>query len=244
MSEAQAAVRFDGSTLWAAVVTLAFAVATGMALSFVPQSGNLGGVIDALKNVAYVLTVPIFDLTRRVFSAREAARANAVGPPDRPDIFRLAFVSALVLFVIVELLSVLTGFGIGSLCVTLANGPAAGLEFGPCLVTGLNVVGPAVIAPIMLALGIAAGWIWRGALKSGFFVALLIFALVVAVLFALDFYVVLTNRNLGPVQALQDHAHHIGALRQVGPQVVLLSVGVMLGYGARRLWQAIARAFG
>lgn len=242
MTEART-LTFDGPTLWAAAVTLGFAILTGIALSYVPQGGGLGGAIDAVKNVAYVLTLPLFDLTRRVFSARRAARAEAAPSPDRPDVLRLAFVSALVLFVIVELLSVLTGFGVGSFCVTLAGGLAPGLAFGPCLLSGLNVLGGALLGPIMLAMGVAAGWIWRGTMKTGFFVALIVFSLVIAALFALDFFIVL-QQDMGPVQALQDRALEVGALRQVGLQVMVIGVGVIAGYGARRIWQAVARAFG
>ena len=236
-------VTFDGPTLWAAAVTLTFAILTGIVLSNVPQVGHLGGAIDALKNIAYVLTLPLFDLSRRVFAARRAARAAPAPSAHGPDLLRLAFVSALVLFVLVELMSVLAGFGIGTLCVTLAGQQAPGLDFGPCLVTGLSVLGNVLLGPLMLALGVTAGWIWRGTLRSGFLTTLLIFSAVVAILFALDFLIVL-QQHAGPVQALQDQLTQIGAVRQVGTQVVLLGLGVTVGYGARRLWQALTRAFG
>jgi hypothetical protein len=105
------------------------------------------------------------------------------------------------------------------------------------------VFGTFVVGPIMIALGITAGWLWRGKLHSGFWLTLFIFAAVVAVLFALDFFILL-QQPAGPAQTMQDTFNAIGPVRQVGLQVALLSVSVVLGYGARRLWHAVAGVFG
>jgi hypothetical protein len=153
-----------------------------------------------------------------------------------------AFVTALVLFVIIELFSWLTGFGMGSVCVLLGHTIESG-NFGQCLTLGIGVFGSVVVAPIMIALGSTAGWIWKGILHSGFWITLLIFMAVVAMLFALDFFILL-QQAAGPVQAVQDQFNAIGPVRQVGLQVGILSISILLGYGARRLWQGVARAFG
>ncbi len=81
-------VTLDTPTLSAATVTLLFAVLCGMALSALPQEGNLGGALDAVKNVVYVLTVPLFDLSRRFFSrAKSRAARTAEVPPQQVPIF-------------------------------------------------------------------------------------------------------------------------------------------------------------
>lgn len=231
----------DTPTLVAAVVTLAFALLAGVALSTVPQDGSLGGAIDALKNIAYVLTVPVFDLSRRVLSRRKA-RAVAAPQPESggANLLGTAFVTALVLFILIELVSWLTGFGMGSLC-ALFGQQGQITDFGQCLTVGIGVFGTVLIAPIMIALGASAGWMWKGILHDGFLTALLIFMAVVAALFALDFFILL-QRDAGQAQALQDHFNAVGPVRQIGIQVVILTIGVLLGYGARRLWQGVARA--
>lgn len=231
----------DTPTLVAAVATLAFAVLAGVALSTVPQDGTLAGAIDALKNIIYVLTVPLFDLSRRMLSRRKA-RAAVPAPQGTggANLLGTAFVSALVLFILIELLSWLTGFGMGSLC-ALFGQQGQVTDFGQCLTVGIGVFGMVLIAPIMIALGASAGWIWKGILHDGFLITLLIFMAVVAALFALDFFILL-QRDAGQAQALQDHFNAVGPVRQIGMQVVILTVGVLLGYGARRLWQGVARA--
>jgi hypothetical protein len=66
---------------------------------------------------------------------------------------------------------------------------------------------------------------------------------VVALLFGLDFFILL-QQAAGPAQAVQDQFNAIGPVRQVGLQVAILSVSVLIGYGARRLWHGIASLFG
>jgi hypothetical protein len=230
--------------LWAAVVTLLFAILAGVGLSAVPQEGNLAGALDALKNIMYVLTVPLFDLSRRLF-ARNKARAAAPTAPlpaEGPNLLWMAFVTALVLFILVELVSWLTGFGMGGTCVMLGFTVESG-QFGNCLTLGVSVFGSVVVAPIMIALGASAGWIWKGTLHSGLLRALPIFMVVVAVLFALDFFILLQQAP-GEAKALQDQFNAVGPLRQIGLQVGILTVSLLLGYGARRVWQGVTRAFG
>jgi hypothetical protein len=236
-------VTLDTPTVSAAVVTLTFAVLAGTALGALPQEGNLGGALDAVKNVIYVLTVPLFDLSRRLFARRKTARAADVAPaPASPNLLGTAFVTALVLFILIELISWLTGFGMGSVC-ALFGQQGQITDFGQCLTLGIGVFGTVLIAPIMIALGASAGWMWKGLLHGGLLTTLLIFMAVVAGLFALDFFILL-QQAAGPAQALQDHFNAVGPVRQIGLQVVILTVGILLGYGARRLWQGVARAFG
>lgn len=237
----------DTPTLVAAVVTLTFAVLAGIALSSVPQDGTLAGAADALKNIVYVLTVPVFDLSRRVLSRRRVHAAAApigASPPGAggANLLGTAFVTALVLFILIELLSWLTGFGMGSVC-ALFGQQGQITDLGQCLTVGISVFGTVLIAPIMIALGASAGWMWKGMLRDGFLTTLLIFMGVIAALFALDFFILL-QRDAGEAQALQDHFNAVGPVRQIGLQVAILAVGVLLGYGARRLWQGVARALG
>lgn len=233
----------DSPTVTAAIVTLSFAVLAGIVLGALPKEGNVGSAIDAVKNIVYVLTVPLFDLSRRVFARRRATRTATVdAPAEGPNLLSTAFITALVLFIIVEILSWLTGFGMGSVCALFGQqGQIA--DFGQCLTVGVSILGVALVAPLMIALGASAGWMWKGMLNKGFLTALAIFMLVVACLFGLDFFILLQQAP-GPAQALQDHFTAVGPVRQIGIQVVILSGGILLGYGARRLWQGVARAFG
>lgn len=234
----------DTPTLTAAVVTLAFAVLSGIALGALPKEGNFGDALDAIKNVVYVLTVPLFDLSRRFFARRKQTRAaaEAAPPAEGPNLLSTAFVTALVLFILVELVSWLTGFGMGSVCALFGQQGQIS-DFGQCLTLGISVFGMVLIAPIMIAMGASAGWMWKGMLHKGFLVTLLIFMAVVAALFALDFFILL-QQAAGPAQALQDHFNAVGPLRQIGLQVAILTVGILLGYGARRLWHGVAGVFG
>lgn len=233
----------DSPTLTAAAVTLVFAVVAGVALGAVPQDGNLGGAMDAIKNVVYVLTIPLFDLSRRIFARRRTARvAEATPPVEGPNLLSTAFITALVLFILVELISWLTGFGMGSVC-ALFGQQGQITDFGQCLTLGVSVFGTVLIGPLMISLGASAGWMWKGMLHKGLLTTLLIFMVVVAGLFALDFFILL-QQAAGPAQALQDHFNAIGPVRQIGLQVAVLTVGILLGYGARRLWQGVAGAFG
>jgi hypothetical protein len=233
----------DTPTVLAAVTTLAFAVASAAALSNLPQDGAIGGALDALKNIVYVLTVPLFDVARRLFARRSSdTPSRAATPAGGANVFSVAFVTGLVLFILIELLSWLTGFSMGAACVLLGQAGQVN-NFGQCLTIGISVLGTALIAPIMIALGATAGWIWKGLLDRGFLLALLILAVVLAGLFSIDFFILL-QRPAGEAQALQDQFNAIGPVRQIGLQVVLLTVGVLLGNGARRLWHGAARVFG
>ena len=61
-----------------------------------PEAGQLGGAIDALKNVVYVLTVPFFDIVRRILARRKQEREHTPAP-EQPNLLTVAFVSALTL---------------------------------------------------------------------------------------------------------------------------------------------------
>jgi hypothetical protein len=231
----------DGPTLTAAVATLLFAIGAGALLSYLPTTGTFAGALDALKNLIYVLTVPFFDIVRRLL-VRRAAAIKHVPPNETPSLLAVAFVSALVLFVIVEALSWLTGFGMGGVCALLAQS-ITGVDIGSCIALGLNVLGAVIVAPIMLALGFANGWIWQRMLPEGFATTLAIFAVAVAVLFALDFAILMQGVP-DVAKAFQEQMSAIGPIRQIGTQVALLGVSTVIGFGARRLWGAIAGAFG
>ncbi|WP_334149842.1 hypothetical protein [Hyphomicrobium sp.] len=233
----------DTPTLIAAVITVSFAVVAAIVLGTLPKDGNLGSAIDAVKNIVYVLTVPVFDLSRRLFARRKVAATGTAAPAgEGPNLLATAFVTALVLFILVEIVSWLTGFGMGSVCALFGQqGQIA--DFGQCLTVGISVLGMVLIGPIMIALGASAGWMWKGVLHKGFLTALLMFMVVTAGLFALDFFILL-QQQMEAAEALQNQFNAVGPVRQIGLQVVVLTIGILLGYGARRLWQGVAGAFG
>jgi hypothetical protein len=190
--------------------------------------------------VVYILTVPVFDILRRIF-ARRKARITHTQLSASPNLLTIAFVSALVLFVLVEAISWLTGFGMGAACAVLGQS-FTGIDFGKCLTIGIGILSSVIIGPIMISLGLANGWIWQRLIPSGLLTTLLLFSVVVAFLFALDFFILLQNTP-DAVQTLKDHLNQVGPLRQIGLQVVILGVSTAIGFGVRRLWSAVAGAF-
>jgi len=230
----------DAPTVSAAVATLLFAVVSGVLLGHLPEAGNFSGALDALKNLIYVLTVPFFDIARRVF-ARRKARIEHTLPAENPNLLTVAFVSALVLFVIIEVISWLTGFGMGGVCSVLAQSISE-VNVGSCLGIGINILSSVIIAPIMIALGLATGWMWQRMITGSFLTTLILFGIAVAILFGLDFFILLQNAPEA-VQTVRDQLVAVGPLRQIGLQVVILTVSTAIGYGARRLWSLFAGAF-
>jgi hypothetical protein len=231
----------DGPTLGAAVTTLLFAVVSGLALSYIPEVGKFGGAIDALKNLMYVLTVPFFDIVRRILSRRKQEREHTAAP-EQPNILTVAFVSALTLFVLIEALSWLTGFGVGGICNAMSNPPQDPSAIGGCLALGISIMSYVIIGPIMIALGIACGWIWQRLLPRGLLIALLLFAIAIAILFALDFFILLQNAP-EVANRLKEQMNEVGPIRQIGLQIVILAPSLLIGYGARRLWSSITGIF-
>lgn len=233
------ATTFDGATVAAAVATLAFAVLAGVLLANVPQAGQLGGAIESIKNVVYVLTVPFFDIARRLF----ASRGNAATPgsvPAAPNLLTIAFVSALVLFIVIEAISVLVGAGVGGFCQVLGQNGLT-IDFGLCLLTGFNAMGTAVIGPLMVALGLACGWMWQRLVGDGFWRAFILFTVAITLLFGLDYLFFLQN-PLAKTQSVQDAMVNWGPVQQIGLQLIVLLPSVLIGYGVRRLWTAVAGA--
>jgi hypothetical protein len=96
---------------------------------------------------------------------------------------------------------------------------------------------------MMIALGFACGWIWQRLLTSGVVKTLLFFAVAIAILFALDFFILLQNAP-AVAREMKDQMSQVGPLRQIGLQIVILVPSMLLGYGARRLWSMLVGAFG
>ena len=82
----------------AAVATLLFALLGGVAPQLRPRRAGLGGALEALKNIVYVLTVPVFDIVAPHLTRRRNA-ANQHGATEGPSLLTVAIVSALVLFI-------------------------------------------------------------------------------------------------------------------------------------------------
>lgn len=235
----------DSPTVMAAAVTLAFAILAGIAIGNLPQDGGLGGALDALKNVIYMLTVPLFDLSRRYFAKRAmrvAAAPAGLEPAESPNVLRTAFATALVVFILAELIGWLLGLAMGVTCNELGYQPATSAS-GACLAEGIDAFMNILIAPVMFLVAAAAGWLWRGLLPSRLWVALLIFMGAIASLFSLDFLIMLSHTTPETEAIRADYAE-FGLVRQVGITLAVLTTGVVVGYGARRLWQSLTRSVG
>jgi hypothetical protein len=235
----------DPPTVAAAGVTLAFAILAGSAIGNLPQEGGLGGALDALKNVIYMLTVPLFDLSRRYF-ARRAIRAAAappgLQPADSPNVLRTAFATALVVFILAELIGWLLGLATAVTCTELGLQPDSS-AFSACLAEGVDAFMNILIAPIMFMVAVAAGWLWRRLVPARLWVALAIFMVAIAGLFTIDFLIMLQQTAPGTAAIRADYAE-FGLVRQVGVVLSILTTGVLAGYGARRLWQRLTQRVG
>jgi hypothetical protein len=235
----------DSPTVAAAGVTLAFAILAGIAIGNLPQTGGLGGALDALKNVIYMLTVPLFDLSRRFFAKRAMLAATApagLQPAESPNVLRTAFATALVVFILAELIGWLLGLAMAVTCNELGHQPDSS-AFGACLAEGVDAFMNILIAPIMFMVALAAGWLWRRLLPSRLWVATAIFMVAIAGLFTIDFFIMLQQTAPETAAVRADYAE-FGLLRQVGVALSILTTGVLAGYGARRLWQGLTQRVG
>ncbi len=232
---------FDGPTISAALTTLVFALLAGILLSYVPNTGGLGGALDALKNVVYVLTVPFFDIARRLFSRWKNAPQSAA-QDSGPNLLAVAFVSALVLFIIIEALSALMGFGVGSICGAIGQASQE-VPVANCFHLGVNMMSISMLMPIFVALGLGCGWIWQRYLGHDLWKTLLLFVIVLLVLFGLDFFLVLESAESEGtrlyVQQLRD-----SPVLAIGGKAIILAPSILIGYGAAKGWYGLARAFG
>ncbi len=204
-----------------------------------PQDGGLGGALDALKNVIYMLTVPLFDLSRRFFAKRAAHAAAApasLEQAESPNVLRTAFATALVIFILAELIGWLLGLAMAVTCNELGHQPASS-AFSACLAEGVDAFMNILIAPIMFMVAAAAGWLWRRLLPSRLWIALAIFMVTIAGLFTIDFVIMLQQTNPATAAVRADYAE-FGLVRQVGVALSILTTGVLAGYGARRLGRA------
>ncbi len=185
--------------------------------------------------------MPFFDISRRVFASRRSRAAGVAGAvPPAPNLLSIAFVTALLYFTIAEVLSFLIGAGVGTLCQFLGQQGAA-IDFGYCLMTGLQALAITLMWPLTVVLGFACGWIWQRLVGDGFLRALLIFAVVVAILFGVD-YLLYLRVPLAQTEGVQKAMANWGLLKQVGLVLILLIPSVAIGYGVRRLWGAVVRA--
>ncbi|MCL4767400.1 MAG: hypothetical protein KJZ80_14320 [Hyphomicrobiaceae bacterium] len=240
---AGALITLDAPTIWAAAATILFTVGGGMALGMLPEAGPLVSAIDALKNLTYVLAIPVFDISRRLLARRQMQRTDALPVGSSRNVFFVVFVSALILFVVTEIVSFLLGYGLGYMCSTIAQ-TAAEIRSGDCFRFGAETLGAVLILPIMLAIGIACGWIWFRLLRGRFWSALMICAVLLAILFSIDLVLALRNAQHELVAAMVEQIRSLGIVVQVGKQVVILVVAVLIGYGLARFWSGVARWIG
>lgn len=233
-------ITIDRSTIWAALTTLVFTVGSGVALSLLPATGSLGSAIEAMKNLVYVLTIPVFDISRRLFVRRQVHRFHTEAVEGSRNLFFVVFVSALLMFAITEIVSYLVGFGVGYLCrgVSAATNQ---IRVGDCFAFGLNTMSTTVTLPVMLALGLACGWIWRRLVPGRLWWALAMVVPLLLVLFAIDYLYAMATMNAEILQPIMDQVRSGGAGLQIGKQVVVLVLPLLLGYGVAAFWSVLAR---
>jgi hypothetical protein len=209
-------------------------------LSYVPDAGGLGGALESLKNIVYVLTVPVFDIARRILTRRRNA-ANPVASSEGPSLLTVAIVSALVLFIIIELLSVLIGFGAGSICNALGQSTQE-LAVANCFQVGVNMLAVAVLIPIFVAIGMACGWIWQRYLNQDLLKTLLLFIVAFLILFSIDYYLLIVNGSETENTKLYYEQMRQSALIFIAGKPLILAPSILLGYAAGKAWNGLARA--
>jgi hypothetical protein len=233
-------ITIDRATVWAAFITLLFTVGSGVAISQLPASGSIASAVDAMKNLIYVLTIPVFDIARRLFLRRQVHRFHAEPVAGSRNLFFVVFISALLMFAVTEIISYLVGFGVGYLCRGV-SAAASQIRIGDCFAFGLNTMSATVTLPVMLALGLACGWIWQRLVPGRLWFALAMVAPLLLVLFAIDYLYAMATMSAEILQPIMDQVRSGGASLQVGKQVVILVVPLLLGYAVAALWSALAR---
>ena len=233
-------VAIDRSTIWAAFVTLIFTVGAGVVLSQFPASGSIASAIDAMKNLIYVLTVPVFDISRRLFVRRQMQRSHTTAVEASRNLFFVVFVSALLLFAITEIISYLVGSGLGELCRGVTS-VAAQVKVGDCFAYGLNIMSIVVTLPVMLALGLGCGWIWHRLVPGRLWAAVAIIVPLLLILFGIDYLYAMATLNAEILEPIMDQVRSGGAALQIGKQVVILIVPLLLGYAVAAFWAMVAR---
>ncbi len=235
-----ALITLDGPTLAAAVVSLLFTVGVGMALSMMPAAGPVAGALDALKNLTYVLSIPVFDISRRLLVRRQVRRTHEEVVSSSRNIFFVVFVSALLLFAVTEVVSFLVGYGMGFICSSISQA-ASDIKSGDCFRFSLETMGAVLILPIMLAIGIACGWIWYRLVRGRFWLALLICAVIIGILFTIDLVWALRALQHEMLTPMIDQLRNLGVAVQVAKQVAVLSIAIMLGYSLAAFWSKVTR---
>ena len=236
-------IALDRPTFLAALATILFTVGAGMALGMLPASGPLAGALDAVKNLTYVLSIPVFDIARRLLLRRQVSRTHQEAVSSSRNIFFVVFVSAMLLFVITEVFSFLIGYGMGFICSSI-SATASNVNAGECFQGSINVMSAVVVLPIMLAIGLACGWIWFKLLRGRFWLSLAMCAALVAVFFSIDLVWALRNLQHEMLTPMMEQIRTLGLPLQVAKQVIVLAVAIMIGYGLAMFWSRITRWIG
>lgn len=236
-------IALDRPTFIAAVTTILFTVGAGMALGMMPATGPLAGALDAVKNLTYVLSIPVFDVARRLLVRRQVSRTHEEPVSSSRNIFFVVFVSALLLFVITEVISFLLGYGMGFICSQI-SAAASNVNAGECFQGSINVMSAVLVLPIMLAIGLACGWIWFKLLRGRFWLSLAMCAVIIAVLFSIDLVWAMQSLNHEMLTPMMDQIRNLGLATQIGKQVVVLSLAIIIGYSLALFWSRITRWIG
>ena len=236
-------IALDRPTFVAALATILFTVGAGMAIGMLPASGPMAGALDAVKNLTYVLSIPVFDVARRLLLRRQVNRTHVQAVTGSRNIFFVVFVSALLLFVITEVFSFLIGYGMGYICSSIAAA-ASNVTAGQCFQGSVNVMSAVIVLPIMLVIGLACGWIWFKLLRGRFWLSLAMCAALIAVLFTIDLVWALRNLDHEILTPMIEQIRNLGLATQIGKQVIVLGVAITVGYGLALFWSRIVRLIG
>lgn len=236
-------IALDRPTLMAALATILFTVGAGMALGALPASGPLAGALDAVKNLTYVLSIPVFDIARRLLLRRQVNRTQQEAVSSSRNVFFVVFVSALLLFVVTEVVSFLVGYGMGFICSSV-SAAASNIKSGDCFRFSIETMGLVLILPVMLSIGVACGWIWFKLLRGRFWTALGMCAAMIAVLFAIDLVWALRALQHEMLMPMMEQIRNLGLAVQVAKQVVVLAIAILIGYGLALFWSRITRWIG
>jgi hypothetical protein len=235
-----ALITIDRATVWAALTTLLFTVGSGVAISQLPASGSIASAVDAMKNLVYVLTIPVFDIARRLFLRRQVQRFHTEPVEGSRNLFFVVFISALLMFAVTEIVSYLVGFGVGYMCRGV-SAAASQIRVGDCFAFGLGTMSTTVTLPVMLALGLACGWIWQRLVPGRLWFALAMVVPLLLLMFALDYLYAMGTMNEEILQPIMEQVRSGGAGLQIGKQVVILTLPLLLGYAVAASWSALAR---
>lgn len=229
-------VKLDRITLYASAVTFAVVLLCYIIMDSVAASGMGKSVIDAGKNILFIVAVPIFQLARGLFLKSPHIQ---VGPEELSrNIIAGALVVVLVLVGVNNLIGFLVGVAIGG---SYGQLTAAGLKLNEQLFNGvtLQFMSVFVILPLSLIFCTVLGW---SAARKGFepawkfFLWCYIFFLIV---YSVDyFFAVYSN-----VHDLLGQSKGVYALGRIAIFPIISCLFLLIGYVSRQACVFLSQRF-